>query len=214
MEEKLTITAISGWAIPESWFANQIKDAFPGSNVNVVYPNNPENEQEARNILNRFPAQLYLGYSLGSLWLVKYQDDLPTNCHKAILAPILSFLNTQPFGGKTSKAQLKYLIKILSNDSSNKNVLRDFFFHANLPYPESQIEEIPEKNILIKGLKFLENNTVTGKDTNDFLSIIGENDTFLDARVLRHHIPHLEIVKNAGHSPSLLLKQLAKRILN
>ena len=214
MEEKLTITAISGWAIPESWFADQIKDAFPGSNVNVVYPDNPENEKEARNILNRFPAQLYLGYSLGSLWLVKYQDELPSNCHKAILAPILSFLNTQPFGGKTSKAQLKYLIKILSSDSSNKNVLQDFFFHADLPYPESQIEEIPERNILIKGLKFLENNTVTGKDTNHFLSIIGENDTFLDAGILRRHIPHLEIVKNAGHFPTPLLKQLAKRILN
>ena len=214
MEEKLTITAISGWAIPKSWFAEQIKDSFPNSNVNVVYPENPDNEQEAQNILSRFPAQLYLGYSLGSLWLLKYQDCLPSNCHKAILAPILSFLNTEPFGGKTSKVQLKYLIKILSNDSSKKNVLRDFFFNADLPYPESQIEEIPERNILIKGLKFLENNKVTGKDTNDFLSIIGENDTFLDAGVLRHHIPHLEIVKNAGHSPTPLLKQLAKRILN
>ena len=214
MEKKLTITAISGWAIPKPWFEEQIKDAFPGSNVNVVYPENPDNEQEAQNILSRFPAQLYLGYSLGSLWLLKYQDSLPSNCHKAILAPILSFLNTEPYGGKTSKTQLKYLIKILSNDSSKKNFLRDFFFNADLPYPESQIEEIPKRKTLIKGLKFLENNTVTGKDTNDFLSIIGENDNFLDAGVLRHHIPHLEIVKNAGHSPTPLLKQLAKRILN
>jgi hypothetical protein len=213
MEEKLSITAISGWAIPKSWFTEQIKEAFPGSNVNVVYPENPENEQEARSILSRFPTQLYLGYSLGSLWLLKYQDSLPSNCYKAILAPILSFLNTEPYGGKTSKIQLKYLIKILSNESSKTNVLRDFFFNADLPYPESQIEEIPERNILIKGLKFLENNSVTGKETNDFLSIIGENDTILDAGVLIHHIPHLDIVKNAGHSPTLLLKQLAKRIL-
>jgi hypothetical protein len=213
MEEKLSITAISGWAIPESWFKKQIKEAFPSSNVNVVYPENPENEQEARSILSRFPAKLYLGYSLGSLWLLKYQDSLPSKCYKAILAPILSFLNTEPYGGKTSKTQLKYLIKILSNESSKTNVLRDFFFNADLPYPESQIEEIPERNILIKGLKFLENNSVTGKETNDFLSIIGENDTFLDAGVLIHHIPHLDIVKNAGHSPTLLLKQLAKRIL-
>jgi hypothetical protein len=214
MEEKLTITAISGWAIPESWFAEQIKDAFPDSKVKVLYPENPENEQEARNILSLFPAQLYLGYSLGSLWLLKYQEFLPSNCHKAILAPILSFLNTEPFGGKTSKIQLKYLIKILSNDSSKTNVLRDFFFNADLPYPESQIEEIPKRNILIKGLKFLQNNSVTGKETNDFFSIIGENDTFLDAVVLRNHIPHLEIVKDAGHSPLALLKQLAKRIVN
>ncbi len=214
MEEKLTITAISGWAVPETWFAEQIKEAFPTSKVRVVYPENPESEEEALNILSRFEAQLYIGYSLGSLWLLKYQGHLPSNCHKAILAPILAFLDTGQLGGKTSKAQLKYLIKILSANSSKTDILRDFFFHADLPYPESQIKEIPRRNILINGLKFLENNSVTGKETNDFLSIIGENDTFLDAGVLREHIPHLEIVKDAGHSPNLLLKQLAKRILS
>ena len=214
MEKKLTITAISGWAVPETWFAEQIREVFPGSDVHVVYPENPENEEEAQNILSRFPTQLYIGYSLGSLWLLKYQDHLPSNCHKAILAPILAFLNTGRLGGKTSEAQLKYLIKILSQDSNKTDVLRDFFFHADLPYPENQIKKIPGRKTLIRGLKFLKNNSVTGKETNDFLSIIGENDTFLDAGVLRGHIPHLEIVENAGHSPTPLLKQLAKKLLN
>jgi hypothetical protein len=212
MEEKLTITAISGWAVPETWLAEQIKEAFPSAEVHVVYPKNPENEEEAQNILSRLPAKLYIGYSLGSLWLLKHQEHLPTNCQKAILAPILAFLNTGRLGGKTSETQLKYLIKILSRNSNKTDVLRDFFFHADLPYPENQIKEIPGRKILIKGLKFLENNSVTGKETNDFLSIIGENDTFLDAGVLRGHIPHLEIVEDAGHSPIPLLKQLAKKM--
>jgi hypothetical protein len=214
MEEKLTITAISGWAVPETWFAEQIKEAFPGSEIHVVYPENPENEEEAQNILSRSPSQLYIGYSLGSLWLLKYQDHLPPSCHKAILAPILAFLETGRLGGKTSEVQLKYLIKILRRSSNETDVLRDFFFHADLPYPENQIKEIPEIKILIRGLKFLENNSVTGKETNDFLSIIGENDTFLDAGILKGHIPHLEIVEDAGHSPIPLLKKLAKTMLN
>jgi hypothetical protein len=214
MEEKLTITAISGWAVPETWFAEQIRETFPGSEVHVVYPENPENEKEARSILNRLPTQLYIGYSLGSLWLLKYQDHLPTNCHKAILAPILAFLNTGELGGKTSETQLKYLIKTLSRESNNTEVLREFFFHADLPYPENRIEEIPGRNILLRGLKFLKNNSVTGKETDDFLSIIGENDIFLDAGVLREHIPHLEIVEGAGHSPTPLLKKLANMLLN
>jgi len=214
MEEKITITAISGWAVPETWFASQIQEAFPNSKVQVVYPDNPEDEDEARNILGCSPSQLYIGYSLGSLWLLKHQNFLSQNCHKAIIAPILAFLNTRQLGGKTSVAQLKYLIKILNSDSNKTDVLRDFFFHADLPYPESQIKDIPERSILIKGLKFLENNSVTGKETNDFLSIIGENDTFLDAGVLRGHIPHLEIVKGAGHSPGPLLKQLANSLAN
>lgn len=214
MEDKLTITAISGWAVPETWFAEQIREAFPDSEVHVIYPENPDDEEEAQNILNRLPTQLYIGYSLGSLWLLKYQEHLPLNCHKAILAPILAFLNTGRLGGKTSEAQLKYLIKILSRDSNQSEVLRDFFFHADLPYPENQIKEIPGRNILIRGLKFLENNSVTGKETDDFLSIIGENDTFLDAGTLKGHIPHLEIVEDAGHSPIPLLKQLAKKMLH
>ena len=214
MEEKLTITAICGWAVPETWFAEQIRDAFPGSDVHVVYPENPENEEEAQSILSHLPTQLYIGYSLGSLWLLKYQDHLPANCHKAILAPILAFLNTGQLGGKTSEVQLKYLIKILSRNSNKTDVLRDFFFHADLPYPENQIKEIPGRKVLIRGLKFLENNSVTGKETNDFLSIIGENDTFLDAGILKGHIPHLEIVEDAGHSPTPLLKQLAKKMLH
>jgi hypothetical protein len=214
MEKKLTITAISGWAVPVTWFENQIEEAFPNSDIHVIYPENPEDKEEAENILNRLPAQLYIGYSLGSLWLLKYQDYLPANCHKAILAPILAFLNTGQLGGKTSETQLKYLIKILSQSPNETDVLRDFFFHANLPYPENQIKEIPERKVLIRGLKFLENNSVTGKETNDFLSIIGENDTFLDAGILKDHIPHLEIVEDAGHSPIPLLKQLAKQMLN
>jgi hypothetical protein len=214
MEKKLTITAISGWAVPVTWFEDQIEEAFPNSDIHVIYPENPDNEKEAENILNHSPAQLYIGYSLGSLWLLKYQDYLPANCHKAILAPILAFLNTGQLGGKTSETQLKYLIKILSQSPNETDVLRDFFFHADLPYPESQIKEIPERKILIRGLKFLKNNSVTGKETNDFLSIIGENDTFLDAGILNVHIPHIEIIEGAGHSPTPLLKQLAKKMLH
>ena len=58
MEKKLTITAISGWAVPETWFAERIKEAFPGSDVHVVYPENPENEEEAQILF----------------WQGKYQD--------------------------------------------------------------------------------------------------------------------------------------------
>ena len=128
MEEKHKITAISGWAIPRTWYAEQIQKAFPYSNIQVIYPENPENEEEAKYLLNQYQSQLYIGYSLGSLWLLKHHIYLPQNCDKAILAPILAFLNTSNLGGKTSEGQLKYLIKILNDSSSKKEVLKDFFF--------------------------------------------------------------------------------------
>ena len=42
-------------------------------------PEDPENIEEAKNILSEYQSQLYIGYSLGSLWLLKYQCYLPQN---------------------------------------------------------------------------------------------------------------------------------------
>ena len=213
MEKNITITAISGWAIPKTWFAEQLKFAFPNSQLKIIYPENPSSKEEARNILELFPSQLYIGYSLGSLWLLKYQSFLPQNCQKAIISPILAFLDKGNLGGKTSESQLKYLIKLLTRSSNYEEVLRKFFFDAKLPYPEAHAHEIRDKDILIKGLEFLKDSSVTGNDTNEFISIIGEDDTFLDAEVLKNHIPHLKIIKGVGHSPIPLLNKLAKYLL-
>ena len=89
---------------------------------------------------------------------------------------------------------------------------RGFFGHADLPFPESQIHAIRDKNTLIRGLEFLQKYSVTGKETNDFLSIIGENDIFIDAETLKSHIPDLKIISGVGHSPIPLLKELAKAL--
>ena len=213
MEKNITITAISGWAIPETWFAEQLKFAFPNSQLKIIYPENPASREEAKNILRLFPSQLYIGYSLGSLWLLKYQSFLPQNCRKAIISPILAFLDQGNLGGKTSESNLKYLIKLLTRCSNYEEVLRKFFFDAKLPYPEEHAHEIRDRKILIKGLEFLKDSSATGKETNEFISIIGKDDAFVDAEVLKSHIPHLKIIKGAGHSPIPLLKKLAKHIL-
>jgi len=213
MEKNITITAISGWAIPQSWFAEQLKFAFPNSQLKIIYPENPSSKEEARNILKLFPSQLYIGYSLGSLWLLKYQSFLPQDCKKALISPILAFLDKGNLGGKTSESQLKYLIKLLTRSSNYEEVLRKFFFDAKLPYPEAYAHEIVDKAILIKGLQFLKDSSVTEKDTNEFISIIGEDDTIVDAEVLKKHIPHLKIIKGVGHSPIPLLNKLAKYLL-
>ena len=213
MEKNITITAISGWAIPETWFTEQLKFAFPNSQLKIICPENPASKEEARNILKLFPSQLYIGYSLGSLWLLKYQSFLPQNCQKAIISPILAFLDKGSLGGKTSESQLKYLIKLLTRSSNYEEVLRKFFFDAKLPYPEAHAHEIGDKTILIKGLEFLKDSSVTGKETNDFISIIGEDDPFVDAGVLKSHIPHLKVIKGTGHSPMPLLNKLAKDLL-
>ena len=207
-----TITAISGWALPRKWFANEVANAFPGARVQIVYPESPENLEEARVLLSRYPADLYIGYSLGSLWLLKYRHLLPDTCIKALLAPILSFLNKDDFGGTTSETQLKYMIRSLKQGSDQSTTVKSFFSHCDLPFSEEMIEDIPDRDVLLRGLEFLKACKAEREDAKNFLSILGENDIFINGNILRTHIPDLDIIQGVGHAPGNLLNHLAGRL--
>jgi len=155
MAEILTITAVSGWALPRQWFAEEVAAAFPGSQIEVIYPETPEKPEEAEILLRRYPADLYIGYSLGSLWLLKYKDLLPSSSIKALLAPILSFLVKDGMGGTTSETQLKYLARTLQQNPDKS--LKDFFSYSDLPFPEKMIEDVPDREILLRGVGISEN---------------------------------------------------------
>ena len=211
--DKIThITAVSGWALPSKWFAEEVTTAFPGSHVSVIYPETPGRIEEAEKLLQRYPADLYIGYSLGSLWLLKHKHILPDNAIKALLAPILSFLDKDDLGGTTSETQLDYLARGLKRSSDNWAALSSFFSYCDLPFPQNRIEEIPEKKILLEGLYFLKTCRVKGEDTKIFLSILGDNDIFIDGNRLKRHIPHLDIIQGVGHAPGKLLSRLAGRL--
>ena len=212
MDKILTITAISGSALPRKWFADVVTSTFPGSRIEVVYPETPENPEEAEILLERNPADLYIGYSLGSLWLLKYRYLLPDTAKKALLAPILSFLKKDGLGGTTSETQLKYLSRILKQNDDRQATLKNFFSYSDLPFSEKMIDQIPDREILLRGLEFLKSCQAKGEDAKKFLSILGENDIFIDGDLLKRHIPHLDIVQGAGHAPGKLLERLAGRM--
>ena len=212
MDKILTITAVSGWALPRQWFAEEVATAFPGSQIEVIYPETPEKSEEAEKLLRQYPADLYIGYSLGSLWLLKYKNLLPYSSVKALLAPILSFLVKDGMGGTTSETQLKYLSKILKQHSDKYAGVKKFFAYSDLSFHEKMIKDMPDKEILLKGLDFLKTCRANGGDTKIFLSIVGENDIFIDGDLLKRHIPNLDIVQGVGHAPGNLLKRLAGRL--
>ena len=54
----MRITAVSGWAIPTDWFSEQIEKYFSNSEINVIYPSNPFDTEEAREKINEKPADL------------------------------------------------------------------------------------------------------------------------------------------------------------
>lgn len=212
MDNISAITAISGWALPRKWFAEEIANAFPGARVQVIYPETPKSSEEARILLGQYPADLYIGYSLGSLWLLKYKHLLPDTCIKALLAPILSFLDKDSLGGKTSETQLKYLIRILKQGADQATTVKSFFSYSDLPFSQEMIEDIPDREVLLRGLEFLKTCKVKKEDAKNFLSILGENDIFINGEILSTHIPDLDIIQSVGHAPGNLLKHLAGRL--
>ncbi|MBC8283239.1 MAG: hypothetical protein H8E32_05440 [Nitrospinae bacterium] len=212
MDNISTITAISGWALSRKWFTEEVASAFPGARVQIIYPETPERHEEAEILLCRYPADLYIGYSLGSLWLLKYGHLLPDTCIKALLAPILSFLEKDGLGGTTTETQLKYLSRSLKQGSDQCATVKSFFSLCDLPFSEKMIDDIPNRDILLRGLEFLKTCQATGKDAKNFLSILGENDIFINGGLLKSHIPNLDIIQGVGHAPGNLLKHLANRL--
>ena len=207
----MRITAISGWAIPTDWFSEQIEKYFKNSEINVIYPTNPFDIEEARIMLSEKPADLYLGYSLGSLWMFRHHELFPKKSIKAVLAPILAFTKEHNMGGKTTSAQLNYLIKLLKKNE-DENPLVDFYTNCDIPFPRLLLKTLPSRTILIKGLEFLQSVIASKGSVFDFKVIVGDNDIFLDAIKLKNLIPQTQIVSGAGHAPDQLLKTLAKII--
>ena len=207
----MKITAVSGWAIPTEWFSEQIQKYFVDSEVNVIYPSDPFDSEEARIKLNEKPADLYLGYSLGSLWMFRHRHLFPKTSIKAVLAPILAFTKEHDMGGKTTSTQLNYLIKLLQRND-NENPLVDFYANCNIPFPRILLKTLPSRSILIKGLDFLQSVIASKNSVFDFKVIVGENDIFLDAIKLKNLIPQTQIVTGAGHAPDQLLSKLARTL--
>ena len=96
--------------------------------------------------------------------------------------------------------------------SNQSTIVKEFFSYCDLPISENLFDGIPDREILLRGLRFLKSCRVKGDDAKSFLSILGENDIFLNAELLRVHIPNLDIIKGIGHAPDILLKHLANRL--
>lgn len=206
------ITAVSGWAIATEWFHDRVARSFPHAHIKVIYPRYPGSPDEAKELLNGQPSDLYIGYSLGSLWLLHHRAYLPKTAIKALLAPILAFTKEQNLGGKTSSTQLKYFIKLLKSSSGETNALMDFYNRCNFKVPESWKDQIPDQQTLVRGLEFLGGTVVPASSAAEFMAVIGEEDNFLDPIMLKYKLPHLDIVTKAGHEPEQLLEHLARQL--
>jgi hypothetical protein len=209
MEKALTITGVSGWALPNEWFKDQIEKYFPSAIINVLYPPNPGDSQEAEHLLKSAKADLYIGYSLGSLWLMTYYQMLPLKSKKAVLAPILAFSSERDRGGVISDTNLKYLIRQLKRNPKDPSPVREFYSNSEIQISNRWLNEVPENVVLLNGLEFLHTAPVPDIKNFNAIALVGGEDKLLDGEKLQRHFPRLEIIPSANHAPDLLLKRLA-----
>lgn len=206
----MRITAVCGWAISPEGFRKQLAQSFPGGQIRVIYPKYPEDENEAKRLLADFPANLYIGHSLGSLWLLHHQQYIPERSVKVLLAPILGFTKEKELGGKISLGKLRYFIRNLNRARDIESVVSEFYDLGKINTPLPSRDELPEKDVLIRGLEFLK--TVCVSAAENWISLLGEKDVFLDWAQVQCHLPNLKVVPNAGHSADLLLKHFSENM--
>ena len=208
MEKKINITAICGWALPEEWFRQLVESHFPEAEVRAYYPKDPENEKEAIEIFNSNPDWI-IGYSLGSLWLLVHKNMIMPQTKIILMAPILAFPAEKNLGGTTPLGKLNYQKKMLSSSEDYISSLKGFFDLSGIRLPESNLERPYSKEILIRGLDFLETNSVSPDTTRDCIAITGLRDPLLDGSQLKQLIPHLIIMEECDHSPHKMLSHLS-----
>ncbi len=205
----MKITAICGWALPEEWFRQLVSSYFPEAEVRACYPKNPENKKEAIEVFDSKPDWV-IGYSLGSLWLLVHKNNIPPQTKVALMAPILAFPAEKNLGGKTPFGKLKYQKKMLSSSEDYLTSLKGFFDLSEIRLPENDLQQPYRREILIRGLDFLETVSVSPQTAKDCVAIAGLRDPLLDGNQLKELIPHLTLVEECGHSPHKLLSHLAQ----
>ena len=209
MEKTINITAICGWALPEEWFSKLVKSCFPRAEVRACYPQNPEDEEEAAEILDSNPDWV-IGYSLGSLWLLVHKNRIPPKTKIILMAPILAFPVEKSLGGTTPLAKLKYQKKLLGSSEDYLSSLKGFFDLSGIRLPEKDFQQSHSRETLIRGLDFLEAACVAPHITKDCIAITGLRDPLLDGNQLKELIPHLILLEDCDHSPHKMLSHLAQ----
>lgn len=210
MEAKTKITAICGWALPEEWFCQLVESYFPEAEVLAHYPKNPENREQAAEIFDSKPDCI-IGYSLGSLWLLHHKNQIPPQTKIILMAPILAFPAEKNLGGTTPLGKLNYQKRLLNSSKDFLTSLKGFFDLSGIRLPENDLQQPYSREVLIRGLDFLETVSVSPETSQGCVAVTGLRDPLLDGNRLKELIPHLTLLERCDHSPHKLLSHLAER---
>ena len=209
MAKKLNITAVCGWAIPEQWFSGLVEKSFPGAYVRAICPARPRDKSEARTLIEALPCDIYIGHSLGCLWLLYHKELLPDATAKIMLAPIFGCADNDT-GSNIPPSQIKNLARQIKNHPDYAPYIFDFFKYCGMDIPNSSTQNNQDRETLLKGLEFLLGFSAHSIPLHDCICLVGDADALIDSEKLKIFVPQLNIIRGAGHGPEKLLAALAK----
>jgi malonyl-CoA O-methyltransferase len=194
---------LMGWAVPEAWFARLARQALPDAeHVFVAAEPNALAQLEKAG-----PFDWMVGYSLGSLLLLREAARADRLGRVVLLAPILAFSREAELGGRVARGQVKQLSRWLRRDVLA--ALMDFYARAGLDVPQEYVSTATTDNLLW-GLDRLENDRAEPPLPAGWRAWCGADDALLDATRLRGLAPSVQIVAGATHHPLPLLCAFAE----
>jgi malonyl-CoA O-methyltransferase len=194
-----------GWAVPEAWFVSLVRQALPEAEHTFVVA-----EPDALAQLERAgPFDWVVGYSLGSLLLLREAARVERLGRVALLAPIFAFPREAEQGGRVAQTQVRQLSRWLRRDAPA--ALVDFYARAGLDVPPESVP-VAATDILLWGLERLENDRAEPPLPAGWRAWCGANDALLDAARLGELAPSVQIVAGATHHPAALLRAFAHSI--
>lgn len=122
----IRIFAVSGWAVPPNWFQRTLEQEIRDCSVLAIYPYTSNRYEESVKSLEEASVDIYMGYSLGSLWLQKHRHLIPQDALVCHLAPVLAYPLEKGRGGKIARGRLDYLKKWIRRHPDSLELVLEF----------------------------------------------------------------------------------------
>jgi len=193
---------LGGWGFPVTEM-QRIVSAWRPEVEHVVLPPDPRWRSNLQAAFDERPVDRLLGYSLGTMLLLRESDSLPAT-PVTLFAPILDFRAESGQGGRFEGRRLTILIRWLRRDPMA--ALKDFAQQAGMR-DRSHLTELPYAlDDLIWGIEQLRQAPATrAVETMD--GFIGAEDKLLDAERIHAICPQWTVLPSVGHDIEDLLPQ-------
>ncbi len=199
----MNVVWIVGWGINPETLRAQASELSPGASVTLSRPS-------AEALSRAAAANLVVAWSYGAfLMLEATAQGRVFHGRVRLLAPFLAFCAEDQLGGRCARSQVNWLKRWLRKDPAA--ALADFAQRGGLP-PEILLEEYPLDELtagldhMAAGIPSVAREKFESGLPTNWSACIGERDALLDAAVVARSLPGTQVIPEAGHFVSDLLR--------